>query len=131
MPPLPPGLSEWFAPSAFLAGLTLLLGVQGKRIDELREDMKELRADLKASEARQQQEVKELRADLKASEARQQQEVKELRADMKEIRSDLKASEARQQQGMMELRAELKADNRVLAEKMDRLIEALLAVKQA
>ena len=106
MPPLPPGLSEWFAPSFVLAGLALLLSLQGKRIDELR-------------------------ADLKASEARQQQEVKELRADMKEIRSDLKASEARQQQGMMELRAELKADNRVLAEKMDRLIEALLAVKQA
>ena len=95
MPPLPPGLSEWFAPSAFLAGLTLLLGVQGKRIDELREDMKELRA------------------------------------DMKEIRADLKASEARQQQDMKELRAELKADNRVLSEKMDRLIEALLTVKQA
>ena len=67
---------------------SLLLGLQGKRIDELREDMKELRADLKASEARQQQEMKELRA-------------------------------------------ELKADNRVLSEKMDRLIEALLTVKQA
>ena len=70
MPPLPPGLSERFGPSAFLALLALLLGLQGKRIDELREDMKELRA-------------------------------------------------------------ELKADNRVLSEKMDRLIEALLAVKQA
>ena len=99
MPPLPPGLREWFGPSAFLALLALLLGLQGKRIDELR-------ADLKASEARQQQEMKELRADLKASEARQQQDMKELRA-------------------------ELKADNRVLSEKMDRLIEALLAVKQA
>ena len=92
---LPPGLREWFGPSVFLAVLALLLDLQGKRIDELREDMKELRA------------------------------------DMKEIRSDLKASEARQQQGMTELRAELKADNRVLSEKMDRLIEALLAVKQA
>ena len=69
MPPLPRGLSDWFAPSAFLAGLTLLLGVQGKRIDELREDMKELRADLKASEARQQQEMKELQAELKAENA--------------------------------------------------------------
>ena len=88
MPPLPPGLREWFGPSVVLAGLALLLGLQGKRIDELREDMKELRADLKASEARQQQEMKELRA-------------------------------------------ELKADNRVLSEKMDRLIEALLTVKQA
>ena len=106
MPPLPPGLSEWFGPSVVLAGLALLLGLQGKRIDELR-------ADLKASEARQQQEMKELRADLKASEARQHQ-------DMKELRAELKAENA-----------ELKADNRVLSEKMDRLIEALLTVKQA
>ena len=95
MPPLPPGLSEWFGPSVVLAGLALLLGLQGKRIDELREDMKELQA------------------------------------DMKELRADLKASEARQHQDMKELRAELKADNRVLSEKMDRLIEALLTAKQA
>ena len=91
MPPLPRGLSEWFAPSAFLAGLALLLSLQGKRIDELREDMKELRADMK-----------EIRADMKASETRQQQ-------DMKELRAELKAENA-----------DLKADNRVLSEKMDR-----------
>ena len=40
MPPLPPDLSEWFGPSAFLALLALLLGLQGKRIDELRADLK-------------------------------------------------------------------------------------------
>jgi len=32
---------------------------------------------------------------------------------------------------MKELRAELKADNRVLSEKLDRLIETLLTAKQA
>ena len=79
--------------------LGLILGLQGKRIDELR-------ADLKASETRQQQDIKELRADLKASEARQQQDIKELRA-------------------------ELKADNRALGEKLDRLLEALATVKQS
>ena len=109
MPPLPPGLSEWFGPSFVLAGLALLLSLQGKRIDELREDMKELRAGMKEIRA----DLKEIRADLKASETRQQQ-------DMKELRAELKAENA-----------DLKADNRVLAEKMDRLIEALLAVKQA
>ena len=66
MPSLPPELSQWLAPSVFLAVLGLILGLQGKRIDELRADMKELRADLKASEARQQQDMKELRAELKA-----------------------------------------------------------------
>ena len=75
--------------------LGLILGLQGKRIDELR-------------------------ADLKASEARQQQDIKELRADLKEVRAELK-----------EVRAELKADNRVLGEKLDRLLEALATVKQS
>ena len=88
MSSLPPELSQWLAPSVFLAVLGLILGLQGKRIDELRSDLKELRA-------------------------------------------DLKASEVRQQQGMKELRAELKADNRALGEKLDRLVEALLASKQS
>ena len=86
MPPFPPGLGEWLAPGVFLAVLGLLLGLQGKRIDELRDDMKELRADLQVNETRQQQDMKELRA-------------------------------------------ELKADNKVLSEKLDRLIETLLTAK--
>jgi len=55
---LPAELGDWFAPSVFLAVLGLILGLQGKRIDELR-------ADLKASEARQQQDMKELRTEMK------------------------------------------------------------------
>ena len=46
-------------PSVFLAVLGLILGLQGKRIDKLR-------ADMKASETRQQQDIKVLRAELKA-----------------------------------------------------------------
>ena len=57
---------RWLAPSVFLAVLGLILGLQGKRIDKLRADMKELRADMKASETRQQQDIKVLRAELKA-----------------------------------------------------------------
>ena len=106
MPSLPPEISQWLAPSVFLAVLGLILGLQGRRIDELR-------------------------ADLKASEARQQQDIKEVRADMKEVRADMKASEIRQQQDIKELRAELKADNRALGEKLDRLLEALATVKQS
>ena len=48
MPSLPPELGQWLAPSVFLAVLGLILGLQGKRIDELRADMKKLRAELKA-----------------------------------------------------------------------------------
>ncbi len=76
MPSLPPELSQWLAPSVFLAVLGLILGLQGKRIDELRGDMKELRADMKEGFA-------QCSADLKASEVRQQQDIKELRAELK------------------------------------------------
>lgn len=34
--PPPPGLGDWFAPSIFLAMLGLILGLQGKRIGEIR-----------------------------------------------------------------------------------------------
>ena len=99
IPSFPSELSQWLAPSAVLAVLGLILGLQGKRIDELR-------------------------ADLKASEARQQQDMKEFRAEMKEgfaqSRADLQASEARQRE-----------DSRALNEKLDRLVEALLTAKQS
>ena len=46
--------------------LGLILGLQGKRIDELRADMKEgfaqARADLRESEARQREDIAELKA---------------------------------------------------------------------
>ncbi|OOV35531.1 hypothetical protein BV53_03645 [Candidatus Synechococcus spongiarum LMB bulk15N] len=116
MPSLPAELGQWFAPSAFLAVAGLILGLQGKRIDEQGKRIDELRADLKASEARQQQDMKELRADLKASEARQQQDMRELRTEVKE--------------GFAQCRAEQREDSRALNEKLDRLVEALLTVKQ-
>ena len=47
------------APSGFLAGLALVLGLQGQRINELRSEMK-------ASEVRQQAAMADLKADNKA-----------------------------------------------------------------
>ena len=82
MPAIPPALSEWLQPGVMGAGLAIVwaeVRAQGRRIDELRADM----------------------ADMKASEARQRQDI-----------------------------AELKADNRVLGEKLDRLLEGLLAARQ-
>ena len=47
MPAIPPGLSEWLAlltqPAVILGGVGLLINQQNKRIDDLREDVKELR----------------------------------------------------------------------------------------
>ena len=160
LPSLPPEVEPWLAPSGFLAGLALVLGLQGQRINELRSEMKasedrqqkamaelkaELRADLLASEARQQQAMAELKADMQAGEARQQQAMAELKAELK---ADMQAGEARQQQAMAELKAELKADmqagearqqkamaelkadNRAINEKLDRLIASLGKVQQ-
>ena len=78
MPSLPPELSQWLAPSVVLAMLGLILGLQGKRIDELRADMKEgfaqARADMKEGFA-------QARADLRESEARQREDIAELKAN--------------------------------------------------
>lgn len=68
--------------------------------------------EVKASEARQGKRIDELRDDMKASETRQ--------------RDDIKTLMVRQQQDM----ADLKADNRSLGEKLDRLLESLLAARQ-
>ena len=87
MPSLPPEISQWLAPSVVLAVLGLILSLQGKRIDELRADMKE---------------------------------------GFAQARADLKASEARQREDM----ADLKTDVRALGEKLDRLVESLVAAKQ-
>ena len=138
LPSLPPEVEPWLAPSGFLAGLALVLGLQGQRINELR-------SEVKASEARQHQAMAELKAELKgdmqASEARQRQAMAELKAELK---GDMQASEARQQAAMAELKADmqagearqqaamadLKADNRAINEKLDRLIESLGKVQQ-
>ena len=108
MPPLPSGLIEWL-PSG------LVTGVFGWLLYEV-----------KAGEARQAKRIDEFRADLKASEARQVKRSEELRADMKELRAEQRASEARQREDM----ADLKTDVRALGEKLDRLVESLLAAKQ-
>ena len=81
---------------------------QRQKMKVFREAMKEIRADMKASEARHQQEMK-------ASEAKYQQEMKEFREAMKvsEARhqQEMKANEAKYQQEMKEMRADRKALN--------------------
>ena len=104
MPLFPGELVDWLQPGAIGAGLAIVwteTRAQGKRIDEQGRRIDE-----------QGKRIDQLRDDMKASEERQRQEMAELRHDMKE------------------LRAEHKADNRVLGEKLDRLVEALLTAKQ-
>ena len=93
----------------------------------LREEIKTVEAslheDIRASEARQNRRIVELKEEIQASEARQNQQIVELK-------EEIQASEARQNQRIDELRqdnAELKADLRVMDNKLDRVLEALLA----
>ena len=47
-----------------------------------------------------------------------------------ELRADMKEGFAQQRADIKELRAEQRADNKALGEKLDRLVESLLAAKQ-
>lgn len=102
LPSLPSALAEWAQPSAWGA-ITTLLAVNWL---ETKASEGRLKEEVKASEAG-------LKEEIKASEARLNKRIDELRADMNQQI------------------AELRADNRALGEKMDRLLDALLAVKQA
>ena len=83
MPPLPPELTEWLTlltqPTVILLGVGLYVNLQNKRMDDLREDVKDGLAKL---ETRQ-------REELKAMEARQREELKALREDMKALNEKL------------------------------------------
>lgn len=101
LPSLPSALGEWAEPSAWGA-ITTLLAVTWL---ETKASETRLKEEIKASEAR-------LKEEIKASEARLNKRIDELKADMNQQIS------------------ELRADNRALGEKMDRVLDALLAVKQ-
>ena len=105
LPSLPSAIAQWLPPTAWGA-IGVFLAVNWMEI--------------KASEARLNQRIDELKAENKASEVR--------------LREEMKASEARQASRMEELKEEMKelrADNRALGEKMDRVLDALLTVRQA
>ena len=119
LPSLPSAVAEWLPPTAWGA-IGVFLAVNWM--------------ETKASEARLNQRIDEVKEEFQASEARVRDELK---ASEARVRDELKASEARQAQRTDELRADmnrqmadLRADNRVLGEKMDRLLELLATVKQ-
>ena len=108
LPSFPSSLMEWVQPGAW-GVVTTLLAVN--------------RLEIKASEARQAERTDKLMHELKASEARQAKRTDELRADMNRQMDDLKIDMNRQM-------GDLRADNRSLGEKMDRMLDALLAARK-
>ncbi len=108
LPSLPSAVAEWLPPTAWGAiGVFLAVNRMETKAGEARlnQRMDEVKEEFQAGEAR-------VRDELKASEARQAQRTDELRADMNRQMADLRA------------------DNRVLGEKMDRLLELFATVKR-
>ena len=121
----------------------------GARIDRLAVSIgtveASLREEIRASEARQNQQIVELKEEIRASEARQSEQIVELKEEIRasearqseqivELKEEIQASEARQnkridelRQDNAELRAEFKADMRAMDNKLDRVLEALPA----
>ena len=155
LPSLPSAVAEWLPPTAWGA-IGVFLAVNwmetkasesrlNQRIDEVKEEFQasearlnqridEVKEEFQAGEARVNQHIDEVKEEFQAGEARVRNELK---ASEARVRDELKASEARQAQRTDELRADmnrqmadLRADNRVLGEKMDRLLELLATVKQ-
>ena len=95
-----------------------------------------LHEEIQAGEARQSQQVVELKEEIQVSEVRQNQRIDELRQDNAEFKQELKeevqASEARQNQRIDEAQEEVKGvktELRAMDNKLDRVLEALLAAK--
>ena len=99
---------------------------QREDIKNLREDMKDFRAEQKADiadlRAEQKADIAELRAEQKADIAEFRTEQK---ADIADLRAEQKADIADLRTEQKADIAELRADNRVLNDKMDRMLEIL------
>ena len=98
MPSLPPDLlTNWLQPGAIVAGavggLGLLITAFGNVRAELKEELKEMKEELKAGEARVnrridelKEEMKEMKEEMKAGEARVNRRIDEVKEEMREIR---------------------------------------------
>ena len=123
VPSIPPeALSDWVQPGAVVAIVGLLLAA----LRGFRAELKDMRTDFK-------EELKDMRTgfkeELRASEARQQKQmdaIKEELSDMRtEFKAELRASQTRQQEQVDEIRE----TNKLLGEKVDRLIEVFLSAQ--
>ena len=121
-----PWWRRWLEPVVAVAIVTVLvmalvmLGVAG---------FQSLKGDISASEARQRQDLKELKADLKGDIADLKDDNAELKADLKGDIADLKDDNAELKADLKGDIADLRADNRALSDKLDQMLEILLAGK--
>ena len=134
-----PWWRQWFGPAVaatIISALVIALvtvGVTG--FNSLKGDIRDLKLDITASETRVREDVKAFRTEIKGDLADLRTEVK---ADMKDFRTEVKGDLAglgtEFKGDMKDFRAEVKADlaglredNRVLNDKLDRVLEVFLA----
>ena len=136
-----PWWRQWFGPGVAATIISALViapvtvGVTG--FNSLKDDIRDLKLDITASEIRVREDMKAFRAEIKVDLAGLRTEVK---GDMKDFRTEVKADLASLRTEVkgdmkdfrMEVKADLadlRADNRVLNDKLDRVLEVVLADK--
>ena len=147
-----PWWRQWFGPgvaATIISALVIALvtvGVTG--FNSLKGDIRDLKLDITASETRVREDMKAFRTEVKGDMKDFRTEVKgdlaglrtEVKGDMKDFRTEVKADlvnlRTEVKGDMKDFRAEVKADladlradNRVLNDKLDRVLEVVLAGK--
>ena len=135
---VPAGGEPWWRPwlgpavaATIISTLLIALVMVGvTAFNSLKGDVRDLSLDIRTSETRLREDVKEFRLESKADLENLRTEIK---GDMKEFRAEIKRDmadlKAETREDMKEFRAEVKADNRVLNDKLDRLLEIVLMDK--
>ncbi|KKZ11682.1 MAG: hypothetical protein TE42_07275 [Candidatus Synechococcus spongiarum SP3] len=126
---------RWFEPIVVAAIIVALVVALVMGVTSMFESVKEeigfvkgdlnaaeirLREEIQASEARLNKQIAEVKTDFKTETTELRAEVKELRGDFKDLRAEFKAE-------MSQNSAELRADNKIMGDKLDRLLEVLAA----
>ena len=92
MPSLPPELlTQWLQPGALVAGavggLGLLISAFRNLRAELKEEMKDLKEEMRASEERLNKRIDEVREEMRASEERLNKRIDEVKEEMREVKA--------------------------------------------
>ena len=99
MPSLPPQvLTQWLQPGALVAGavggLGLLISAFRNLRAELKEDMKELKQEMRAGEDRVNKRIDDVKEEVRASEDRVNRRIDEVKEEMREMKEEMKELKA-------------------------------------
>ena len=105
-------------------GVAMFQSVKGD-LHSVKGDINSVKVDIRAVETRVGERIDRVSERIEASEARQTKRIDEVRAEVKEVRAEVKEVRAELKQD----NAEIKADMKAMDNKLDRVLEAVLAAK--